>query len=202
MLATRSLCASAQGGWEFSSHYFCRHNFHFCDTVLFEPLSCLTAHRPLPCPCRPFFFNWDRQVCISPLVLPFSTFFFSSLLRPPPVTHKTLLFVLAQEKVLTMLLRYPVSKCCTTPNLCQQVHHHSLTNNPDSSIKHAGQLRDHRGQKWRVPETICPVSFLNYCLHVTSGNKCVVKFSLFSISCLRKCESHSQAGSLESWYIG
>ena len=92
-----------------------------------------------------------------------------------------------------MLLRYPVSKCCTTPNLCQQVHHHSLTNNPDSSIKHAGQLRDHRGQKWRVPETICPVSFLNYCLHVTSGNKCVVKFSLFSISCLRKCESHSHS---------
>ena len=71
MLATRSLCASAQGGWEFSSHYFCRHNFHFCDTVLFEPLSCLTAHRPLPCPCRPFFFDWDRQVCTSPLVLLF-----------------------------------------------------------------------------------------------------------------------------------
>ena len=60
-----------------SSHYFCRHNFHFCDTILFEPLSCLTAHRPLPCPCRPFFFNWDRQVCTS-LVLLFITLEISS----------------------------------------------------------------------------------------------------------------------------
>ena len=53
-------CSGWVGIFSISSHYF-----YFCDTILFEPLSCLTAHRPLPCPCRPFFFNWDRQVCTS-----------------------------------------------------------------------------------------------------------------------------------------
>ena len=53
-------CSGWVGIFSISSH-----SFYFCDTILFEPLSCLTAHRPLPCPCRPFFFNWDRQVYTS-----------------------------------------------------------------------------------------------------------------------------------------
>ena len=31
-------------------------------SLLSTQFSCLTAHRPLPCPCRPIFINWDRQV--------------------------------------------------------------------------------------------------------------------------------------------
>ena len=62
-------CSGWVGIFSISSHYF-----YFCDTILFEPLSCLTAHRPLPCPCRPFFFNWDRQVCTSPLFSSFLNF--------------------------------------------------------------------------------------------------------------------------------
>ena len=81
-----------------------------------------------------------------------------------------------------MLLRYPVSECCTTPNLCQEVHHHSLTSNPDSSFKlaGAGELRDQVATGVRSGEslrTFALFRFSTIVLRTTLRNKCVVKFS-------------------------